>query len=69
MLAEQEALTAEEEAAIRNRAAGKPVDEATYNRTRQKQIKNEKYNKQRNKRNGVDNRDFLSVISQRMFLP
>jgi hypothetical protein len=50
MLAEQETLTAAEEAAIRDRAAGKPVDEATYNRARQKQIKNEKYNKQRNKR-------------------
>ena len=50
MMAEQETLTADEEAAIRAKAAGEPYDQATYNRARQKQIKNEKYNKERNKR-------------------
>ena len=50
MLAEQETLTAEEEAALLAKAAGKPYDEGTYNRARQKQIKNEKFNKERNKR-------------------
>lgn len=50
MLAEQETLTAAEEEAIRAKNAGKPYDQAAYNRARQKQIKNEKYAKQRNKR-------------------
>jgi RHS repeat-associated protein len=50
LLAEQETLTAEEEAALRAKAAGQPYDQAAYNRARQKQIKNEKYNKERNKR-------------------
>jgi uncharacterized protein RhaS with RHS repeats len=49
MLAEQETLTAEEEAALRAKAAGNPYDQGAYNRARQKQIKNEKYNKERNK--------------------
>ncbi len=48
MLAEQETLTAEEEAAVRARA-GKPFDKKAYNRARQKQLKNEKYNDVRNK--------------------
>ena len=50
VMAEQETLSADEEAAIRAKNAGKPYDPATYNRARQKQIKNEKYAKERNKR-------------------
>ena len=50
MLAEQETLSEDEQAAVDAQAAGKPYDPKVYNRARQKQIKNEKYNKQRNKR-------------------
>ncbi|MGH3872463.1 MAG: hypothetical protein ACRDSR_13325 [Pseudonocardiaceae bacterium] len=42
-------LSEEEKRAIENKEAGRPYDEAAYNRAKKKQIETEKYNKERNK--------------------
>ncbi|MCY1078896.1 eCIS core domain-containing protein [Archangium lansingense] len=47
--AQPETLSAAEEEAIKNKEAGEPYDQGTYDRARKKQVKNEKYRRERNK--------------------